>query len=83
MEGRTRRKYTDEDAVAETAKAAGYTDIFKQSLISITEMEKLMGKKKFRDLLGNLVEKPAGKLTLVSDIDKRESVDPIHAEFQA
>ena len=83
VEGRTRRKYTDEDAVAETAKAAGYTDIFKQSLISITEMEKLMGKKKFRDLLGNLVEKPAGKLTLVSDIDKRESVDPIHAEFQA
>ena len=82
VEGRTRRKYTDEDAVAETAKAAGYTDIFKQSLITITEMEKLMGKKKFRDLLGTLVEKPAGKLTLVSETDKREAVDPIHAEFQ-
>ncbi len=82
VEGRTRRKYTDEAAVAETAKASGYTDIFKQSLITITEMEKLMGKKKFRDLLGNLVEKPAGKLTLVSEIDKREAVDPIHAEFQ-
>lgn len=82
VEGRTRRKYTDETAVAETAKEAGYTDIFKQSLITITEMEKLMGKKKFNDILGNLVEKPKGKLTLVPETDKRQAVDPIHAEFQ-
>jgi len=82
VEGRTRRKYTDETAVAETAKEAGYSDIFKQSLITITEMEKLMGKKKFNDILGNLVEKPKGKLTLVPETDKRQAVDPIHAEFQ-
>lgn len=82
VEGRTRRKFTDEVAVAETAKEAGYTDIFKQSLITITEMEKLMGKKKFNDILGNLVEKPKGKLTLVPETDKRQAVDPIHAEFQ-
>lgn len=82
VEGRTRRIYKDEDAVAEAAKEAGYTDIFKQSLITITEMEKLMGKKKFNELLGSLVEKPKGKLTLVSEADKREAVDPIHAEFQ-
>lgn len=82
VEGRTRRKFTDETAVAETAKEAGYTDIFKQSLITITEMEKLMGKKKFNDILGSLVEKPKGKLTLVPETDKRQAVDPIHAEFQ-
>lgn len=82
VEGRTRRKFTDETAVAESAKEAGYTDIFKQSLITITEMEKLMGKKKFNDILGNLVEKPKGKLTLVPETDKRQAVDPIHAEFQ-
>ena len=82
VEGRTRRTYSDETAVAKTAKEAGYTDIFKQSLITITEMEKLMGKKKFKDLLGSLVEKPKGKLTLVSETDKRQAVDPIHAEFQ-
>lgn len=82
VEGRTRRKFTDEEAVAETAKEAGYTDIFKQSLITITEMEKLMGKKKFNELLGSLVEKPKGKLTLVSEADKRQAVDPIHVEFQ-
>lgn len=82
VEGRTRRTYSDEIAVAKTAKEAGYTDIFKQSLITITEMEKLMGKKKFKDLLGSLIEKPKGKLTLVSETDKRQAVDPIHAEFQ-
>lgn len=82
VEGRTRRKYTDEAAVVEVAKEAGYTDIFKQSLITITEMEKLMGKKKFNDVLGKLVEKPKGKLTLVPETDNRQAVDPIHAEFQ-
>jgi hypothetical protein len=82
VEGRTRRKYTDEDAVAQTAKAAGYKDIFKETLISITEMEKLMGKNKFKEILGGLVEKPKGKLTLVPETDKREAVDPISVEFQ-
>jgi hypothetical protein len=82
VEGRTRRKYTDETVVAETAKEAGYTDIFKQSLITITEMEMLMGKKKFNELLGSLVEKPKGKLTLVPETDKRQAVEPLHAEFQ-
>ena len=82
VEGRTRRKYTDETAVAEAAKKAGYTDIFKQSLITITEMEKLMGKKKFGDILGKLVEKPRGKLSLVPETDNRQAVDPIHVEFQ-
>ncbi len=81
VEGRTRRKYINEEAVAEAAKAAGYTDIYKQSLISITEMEKLMSKKGFRDILGSLVEKPVGKLTLVPETDKRPAVEPIETEF--
>lgn len=82
VEGRTRRKYTDEEAVAEASKSAGYSDIYKKNLISITEMEKLMGKKKFKDILGSFVEKPKGKLTLVLDTDKRNAVEPITAEFQ-
>ncbi|NFF65946.1 DUF2800 domain-containing protein [Clostridium sporogenes] len=82
VEGRTRRKYTDEEAVAEAAKGAGYSDIYKKNLISITEMEKLMGKKKFKDILGSFVEKPKGKLTLVSDTDKRNAVDVVAAEFK-
>lgn len=69
--GRSIRKYTDETAVAEAAKAAGYKDIYKQSLLTITAMEKLMGKKQFSEILGNLVVKPEGKPTLVPLSDKR------------
>lgn len=82
VEGRTNRKYTNEAAVAKAAKAAGYNDIFKETLIGIGEMEKLMGKNKFKEILGGLVEKPKGKLTLVPETDKREAVDPISVEFQ-
>lgn len=49
VEGRSNRKYTDQKKVAETVKKAGYTDIYKTSLIGISSMEKLMGKKKFRE----------------------------------
>ncbi|OFR00309.1 nuclease [Alloscardovia sp. HMSC034E08] len=69
--GRSIRKYTDETAVAEAAKAAGYRDIYKRSLLTITAMEKLMGKKQFSEILGDLVVKPEGKPTLVPVTDKR------------
>lgn len=84
VRGKTNRKYTDENDVIEAAKTAGYKDIFKTSLIGITEMEKLMGKKKFNEILGGLVYKPEGKLTLVSEMDKREavSVSRVTDEFQ-
>ncbi|MBF0847447.1 DUF2800 domain-containing protein, partial [Streptococcus danieliae] len=42
--GRTVRKFTDEAKVAEIAKANGYTDIYKQSLLSMTDLQKMMGK---------------------------------------
>ncbi len=74
VEGRSVRKYTDESAVVKAANEAGYHDIYKQSLISITEMEKLMGKAEFSKVLGALVTKPQGKPTLVPDTDKRQAI---------
>ena len=71
VESKTNRKYTDEAAVIEAANAAGYHDIYKKSLISITEMEKLIGKKTFSEILGEYVKKPQGKPTLVPASDKR------------
>ena len=73
--GRSIRKYKDEISVINAAKDAGYTDIFKQSLIPLTEMEKLMGKTTFSQVLGDLVIKPPGKPTLVSIIDKRQAIN--------
>lgn len=74
VEGRSIRKYTDETAVVIAATSAGYRDIFKKSLIPITEMEKLMGKKTFAEVLGGLVIKPQGKPTLVPASDKRPAI---------
>ena len=74
VEGRSVRKYTDERAVVKAANAAGYHDIYKKTLISLTEMEKLMGKAEFSKVLGALVTKPQGKPTLVPDTDKRQAI---------
>lgn len=72
--GRSVRKYADEEAVAAAAKAAGYSDIFDRKLITLTAMERLMGKKTFTEVLGDLVVKPAGKPTLVPETDKRAAL---------
>ena len=74
VEGRSNRKYTSDEDVMSAATQAGYKDIYKRSLIGITEMERLMGKDNFNRILGALVYKPNGKLTLVPDSDKRESI---------
>jgi hypothetical protein len=75
VEGRSIRKYKDEEAVAEAAKANGYKDIYRQSLITLTEMQKLMGKSKFQEILGGLIHKPPGKPTLVPLSDKRPAMN--------
>lgn len=74
VEGRSVRKYADEGAVIKAANAAGYHDIFKKTLIPITEMERLMGKQEFAKVLGGLIVKPQGKPTLVADTDKRDAI---------
>ena len=76
VEGRSVRKYANEGKIAEICQANGYKlpEIYKQTLIGITDMEKLMGKKRFRELLSDYIVKPKGKLTLVPVSDKREEV---------
>ena len=74
VEGRSKRVFTDTKDVVDTAVANGYTDIYKKQLITLTEFEKMMGKKKFAELLGKYVTKPPGKLSLVPESDPREPV---------
>ena len=81
VEGRSNRKYSNEEAVIEAANAAGYHDIFRKSLIPLTEMEKLMGKQDFHDILGGLIVKPAGKPTLVPVSDKRPAIASANTDF--
>ena len=72
--GRSNRKYKNEGDVINTVTAAGYTDIYKQSLIGLSDMEKLLGKKVFAELLDGLIEKPQGKAALVPESDKRQAI---------
>lgn len=80
VEGRSKRVFTDTKAVVDTAVQNGYTDLYKQSFITLTEFEKMMGKKRFNELLGKFVAKPPGKLALVPDSDPREAVELTTAE---
>lgn len=80
VEGRSTRKYTDEDAVAYAAKEAGYNP-FEQKLLGITAMTKLMGKTNFEDILGAYITKPQGKPTLVPITDKRPEFNSAVSDF--
>ncbi|WP_418791775.1 DUF2800 domain-containing protein [Phosphitispora sp. TUW77] len=80
VEGRSVRKYKDEDAIAEKAVASGFKDIYRKSLIPMTEMQKLMGKAKFEEILGDLIYKPPGKPTLVPNSDKRPAINVADAK---
>lgn len=79
VEGRSVRKYRDEAAVAEAAKEAGYKDIYRQSLIPLTEMQRLMGKDRFEEILGGLITKAPGRPTLVPKSDKRPAMNVSNA----
>jgi hypothetical protein len=76
VEGRAVRKYSDTDAVASTLMLAGFDEnlLYERTLLGITAMEKMLGKKKFEDLIGTLVDKPTGKPVLVPDTDKRPAI---------
>ena len=75
VEGRSVRKYRDEEKVAQAAIESGYSDIYRQSLIPMTEMQKLMGKTKFEEILGDLIYKSPGKPTIVPVADKRPAMN--------
>jgi len=73
VEGRSVRKYISDSEVAKAVRKAGY-DPYEKKVLGITAMTKLLGKQKFEDLLGSLIEKPAGKPTLVPMSDKRPAL---------
>ena len=77
VEGRSVRKYADDLKVAETLKAAGYDEalLYERKLLGLTAMEKLVGKKKLTETLGDLIVKPAGKPVLVPESDKRPPIN--------
>lgn len=81
VEGKSNRKYVDEGAVASIVTDAGY-DPYEKKLLGITAMTSLLGKTKFSELLGELIEKPQGKPTLVPETDKRPALNTAKDDFK-
>ena len=84
VEGRSVRKYADDLQVAEKLKAAGWDEalLYERKLYGITAMEKIVGKKKLTEVLGDLIIKPAGKPVLVPESDKREPINSAQEDFK-
>lgn len=85
VEGRSVRKITNAEAAGAALNKAGYLNeqIYKPvELRTITDLEKLIGKKQFATLVGDYIAKPAGKPTLAPESDKRKAIDPVADDFK-
>jgi len=85
VEGRSNRKYVDEEKVVAAMVKAGYSepDLFEAKLLGITAMEKEFGKRAVGEILGDLIYKPQGRPTLALENDKRPAFVPEKAIIDA
>ena len=78
VEGVSRRKWLDEDKVAEAIFSkipeASEDQIYDMKLKTITQIEKVFGKKVVAEQLSDVIVKPQGKPTLVPISDKRPAL---------
>ena len=85
VEGRSNRKYSDEMMVADRLIENGFAKsaIYEPAkLKTITAMEKMVTKKAFVALLGDLIIKPQGKPTLAPESDKRQEWNSVENDFK-
>lgn len=85
VEGRSIRKITNPTAVMELLGKEGFSKesyIKPTELRSITDLEKLIGKKRFGVLCAEYINKPQGKPTLVPESDKRPAFNQAADDFK-
>ena len=84
VEGKSLRRYSDPKAVMERMAKGGFQEdsyLKPREPKTITELEKLLRPKGFKELLGDLVEKPQGKPTLAPSDDPREELSSADMDF--
>ena len=76
VEGRSVRAFKDTDLAIKTIVDSGIDEIllYDRKIKTLAQIEKLLGAKQFKELVGELVEKAPGKPTLVLETDKREKI---------
>lgn len=85
VEGRSNRKLKDTDVAVSILVDSGVDEalLYERKVISLTNMEKLVGKKEFNSLLKDEIIKPPGKPTLVKSTDKRPAINSAETMFTA
>ena len=78
VETTPRRKITDENAVGSALLAQGLKmeHVYRQELLTLTELEKLVGKADFQRIAGPWVVKPSGRPELATVTDRRKEFIP-------
>ncbi len=79
VEGRKTRKFTDLDEAFDTLQKQGLAEeamLYERKPLSLTAVEKLLGKQEFARALDGYVIREPGKPTLAPESDKREAMTP-------
>ena len=84
VEGRSNRAFDDVDKTFKDLEEKGFDKalLYKNVPITLTECEKLLGKKDFNDLCAGHIVKPPGKPTVVPESDPREVFNPAASDFE-
>jgi hypothetical protein len=79
--GRAVRQFTNQDEAFKVLMDNGFeeTMLYERKPLTLTETEKLIGKAKFKELLGAYIHTPPGKPTLALNENKREPLKRITA----
>lgn len=76
VEGRTSRRWGDQDAAFAALVAGGYPEamLYERKPVTVAALEKAMGKKAFAEKCAAYVTKDVGEPTLAKASDKREAI---------
>lgn len=74
VEGRSNRAFADQDKAFEILQESGFDEamLYERKPLSLSKLEKLVGKKEFGEILKDQIIKPQGKPTIVEESDKRD-----------
>ena len=83
VEGKSSRVWSDQDTALKTLEENGieHAVIYDSVPKTLAQLEKLLGKAKFTELVGSFVVKPQGKPTLAPESDKRIEYSSAVADF--
>jgi hypothetical protein len=73
VEGRSVRAFSDTEKAMEVLKEKGIAEelMYERKMLTLTQLEGVVGKKDFNEYVGDFIIKPKGKPTLVPESDKR------------